>query len=75
MSTTMNPCKPGTFPRNTIQNPQSDGHCMPVTTRGGKQTIDPPMSSVVEEDIRKEYEAIESSGELGDAPPKEAKLS
>ena len=48
---------------------------MVVTTRGGKQTIDPPMSSVVEGDSRKEDEVEEASGWLGDAPLKEAELS
>ena len=45
---TVNPCQPGTLIRNTVQNPKTDGHCMAVTTQGGKETIDPPMSSVVE---------------------------
>ena len=35
LSTTVNPQQPGTLPRNTIQNPKIDGHCMTVTTRGG----------------------------------------
>lgn len=41
---------------------------MVVTTREGKQTIDTPMSSVVECDIRKEDEVAEVSRGLGDAP-------
>ena len=55
---------------NTIKNPKHDGHCMTVTTRRGKQTIDLPMSSIDEGDVRKEDEVIEASGELGDAPSK-----
>ena len=71
----MNPRQPGTLPSNTIKNPKNYSHCMVVTTRGGKQTIDPPMSSVVEGDSRKEDELEEASGWLGDAPLKEAELS
>ena len=58
-----------------MQKPKNDGHCMTVTTRGGKYTIDLPISSVVEDDVRKEYEVAEASGKLGDAPSKEAKVS
>ena len=43
---------------------------MVVSAQGGKQTIDPPMSSVVECVIRKEDEVAEASGE-GNAPSKE----
>ncbi|XP_049368219.1 uncharacterized protein LOC125833118 [Solanum verrucosum] len=43
LSATLNLRQPGTLPNNTIQNPKTDGHCMAVTTRGGKQTIDPPI--------------------------------
>ena len=45
LSATVNTRQPGTLPSNTVQNPKNDGHCMAITTRGGKQTIDPPMSS------------------------------
>ena len=45
LSAIVNTRKPGTLPSNTVQNPKNDGHCMAITTRGGKQTIDPPMSS------------------------------
>ena len=48
---------------------------MIVTTRGGKQIIDPPMSYVVEGYMRKEDDIKESSAELGDATSKEAELS
>ena len=49
---TVNPRQPGTLPRNTVQNPKNDGHCMAVIPRGGMQTIDPPMPSSVENVIR-----------------------
>ena len=43
---TMNTRQPGTLPSNTVQNPKNDAHCMAITTRGGKQTIDPPMKVI-----------------------------
>ena len=45
LSASVNTRQPGTLPRNTVQNLKNDGHCMAITTRGGKQTIDPPMPS------------------------------
>ena len=39
---------------------------MTVTTRRGKQTIDPPMPFVVECDMRKDKDVVEASGELVD---------
>ena len=39
---------------------------MTVTTQKGNQTIDPPIPSVVEKDIRKDKEVVETSGELVD---------
>ena len=45
LSATVNTRQPSTLPRNTVQNPKNDVHCMAITTRGGKQTIDPPMPS------------------------------
>ena len=48
LSATVNTRLPGTLPRNTVQNPKNDAHCMAITTRGGKQTIDPPMPSIEE---------------------------
>ena len=61
LSTNVNPRLPGTLPRNTIQNPENDGHCMEVNTRVGKQTIDPPMPFVVEGDMRKYKDVVEAS--------------
>ena len=48
LSATVNTRKPGTLPSNIVQNPKKDAHCMAITTRGGKQTIDPPMPSIEE---------------------------
>ena len=35
---------------------------MAITTRGGKQTIDPPMSSMKEKVIKENYKVVEGSG-------------
>ena len=53
LSATMNTRQSGTLPSNTVQNLKNDGHCMEITTRGGKQTIDPPMPSNKEK-VRKD---------------------
>ena len=46
---------------------------MAITTRGGKQTIDPPMSSN-EEKVRKDNDkVVEGSGEVEDSTGKDAK--
>ena len=45
LSATVNTRQSGTLPSNTFQNLKTDVHCMALTTRGGKQTIDPPMPS------------------------------
>ena len=54
LSVTVNTRQPGTLPSNTVQNPKNDEHCMAITTRGGKQTIDPPMPSN-ENKVKKRY--------------------
>ncbi|XP_069147139.1 uncharacterized protein [Solanum lycopersicum] len=48
LSTTVNTQQPGTLPSKTVQNPKNGAHCMTITTRGGRQTIDPPMPSTEE---------------------------
>uniref|UniRef100_M1DKZ8 Integrase core domain containing protein n=1 Tax=Solanum tuberosum TaxID=4113 RepID=M1DKZ8_SOLTU len=63
LSTTVNPHQPGTLPRNTIQNSKNDGHCMAVSTRGGKHTIDPLMLSVVEIVLERDDDEIDVTGE------------
>ena len=74
LSSTVNPRQPDTLPSNVVQNLKNDGHCMAVTTRGGNQTIDPPMSSVVENLKRGDDEVVEVSGELGDKTGKQAEV-
>ena len=62
-SLTVNARQPGTLPRNTVQNPKNDAHCMAITTRGGKKTIDPPMP-FAEKNVRKDNKkAVKGSGE------------
>ena len=48
LSATVNTQQPG----NTIQNQKNDGHCMTITTRGGKQNTDLPMSFKEEKVIK-----------------------
>ena len=57
LSTTVNTWQPGTLPSNTVQNPKNDVHCMVITTRGGKQAIDPPMPSN-EKKMRKDDDKV-----------------
>ncbi|XP_015166987.1 uncharacterized protein [Solanum tuberosum] len=75
LSTTVNPRQPGTLPSNTIQNANNNGHCMVVTTRVGKRTINPPMMSKVEILVEKDDEEIEVTGESKNATEKEAEIT
>ena len=47
---------------------------MEITTRDGKQTIDPPMSSSVEKVIRDDDTVVEVSGELEDKTVKDIEV-
>ena len=63
LSASVNTQQPGTLPSNNVQNLKNDSHCMTITTRGGKQTIDPPMPSN-EEKVRKDDDkVVKGSGE------------
>ena len=74
LSATMNTRQPVTLPSNTVQNSKNDAHCMAITTQGGKQTIDPPMSSN-EEKVRKDNDkVVEGSGETEDSTGKDAEV-
>ena len=64
LSTAVNPCKPSTLPRYTIKKPKNDGYCMEITTQRVKLNIDPPMSSVVEDEMRKHEVVVDTSGEF-----------
>ena len=47
---------------------------MEITTRGGKQTIDPPMTSN-EKKVRKDnYKVVKGSGETEDSTGKDAEV-
>ena len=48
---------------------------MALTTPQGNPTIDPPMQSLVEGDMRRENNVSESIGELGDSTTKKIELS
>jgi len=75
LSATLNTRQPGTFPSNTIQNPKNDGHCMAITTRGGKWTIDPPMTSDIEKVVEIDGDKIEITEETKNATEKEAEIA
>ena len=74
LSATVKTRQPGTLPSNTIQNPKNDAHCMAITTRGGKQTIDPPMPST-KENVRKDNDnVVKGSGEAEESNGKDAEV-
>ena len=64
--TTVNTRQPGTLSRNTVQNLKNDGHCMAITTRGGKQTIDQPIPSNEEKVIKDNDKVVEVSSDIKD---------
>ena len=66
LSATVNTRQQGTLPSNTVQNLKNDGHFMTITTRGRKQTIDPPMTSNQEKVIKDNDKVVEVSGEVED---------
>ena len=74
LSATVNTRQLGTLPRNTFRNPKNYGHCMAITTRGGKQTIDPPMSSNEKKVIKDNDKVVEVSGEVEDNTGKDAEV-
>ncbi|XP_069148170.1 uncharacterized protein [Solanum lycopersicum] len=52
----------------------NDAHCMAITTRGGKQTIDPPTSST-KENVRKDNDnVVKGSGEAEESNGKDAEV-
>ena len=74
LSATVNTRQPGNLLSNTVQNLKNDGHCMTITTRGGKQTSDPPMSSA-EENVRKDNDhVVKGSGEAEESNGKDAEV-
>ena len=74
LSATVNTRQTGTIPSNTVQNPKNDAQCIAITTRGGKQAIDPPMPSN-EEKVRKDNDkVVEGSDEAEDTTGKDAEV-
>ena len=74
LSATVNTRQPGTLPSNTLKNPKNDAYCMTITTQGGKQTIDPPMSST-KENVRKDNDnVVKGSGEAEESNGKDAEV-
>ena len=74
LSTRVNTRQLGTLPSNTVQNPKNDAHCMVITTRGGKQPIDPPMPSN-EEKLRKDDDkVVKGSGEAEESTGKDTEV-
>ena len=71
----MNTWKSGTLPSNTVQNPKNDRHYMTITTRGGKQTIDPPMLSKEENVIKDNDKVVLGSGEVEDNTGKDVEVT
>ena len=57
LSATVNTRQPGTLPSKNVQNPKNYAHCMAITNRDGKKTIDPPMLSN-EENVRKDDDKV-----------------
>ena len=74
LSATVNTRQSGTLPSNTIQNSKNDGHCMAITTHGGKQTIDPPMPSNEQNEINDDDKVVKGSGEAGESNGKDAEV-
>ena len=66
LSLTVNPRQPGSLPSNIVQNLKNDGHCMEITTHGGKQTIDPPITSNEKKVTKDTDKVVDVDGELKD---------
>ena len=74
LSATVNTRQPGTLPSNTVQNSKNDAHCMAITTRGGKQTIDPPMPSNEKKVRKDDVKVVKGSGEAKESIGKDAEV-
>ena len=70
----MNTRQPGTLTRNIVRNQKNDRHCMTITTRGGKQTIDPPMPSNEKKVTKDTDKVVEVNGEVEDNTGKDAEV-
>ena len=61
LSATANTRHPDTLLSNTVKNLKNYGHCMAITTRDGKQIIDPPMPDNGEKLIHMQFRLSRSS--------------
>lgn len=75
LSTKVNPHHPSTLLSNSIKNMKNYGHCMEVTTQGGKQTIDTPLLSEVEIIVRKDDDEIQVTPEYKNATEKKVEIT
>ena len=75
LSATVNTRQPGTLPSNTVQNLINDAHCIEITNRGGKQTIDPPMPSNEENGRKDDDKVVKGSAEVEESIEKDAEVS
>ena len=74
LSTTVNTRQSGTLPSNTVQNLKNYGHCMAITTRAGKKTIDPPMPTNEKEVTKHIDNVVDINGEVEDNTTKDAEV-
>ena len=74
LSATVKTRQPSTLPSNTVQNPKNDAHFNSITTRGGKQLIDPPMPSNEEKVMKDNDKVVEVGGEVEDNTGKDAEV-
>ena len=58
--------QPSTLPSNIVQNLKNDRHCTTITTRGGKETIDQPISSNEKKMKKDNYKLVKVNGEVED---------
>ena len=64
LSVIVNARQPETLPSNTVQNPKNDGHCMTITTRGGKKIIYLHMPSNEKKVTKDNDKVVEVNGEV-----------
>ena len=63
---TMNTRQSSTLSSKTVQNLKNDRHCTTITTRGGKETIDQPISSNEKKMKKDNYKLVKVNGEVED---------
>ena len=58
----------------TLSKIQNDAHCMAITTRGGKQTIDQPMSSNEKKVWKDDDKVVKGIGEAEESTGKDTEV-